>query len=543
MTETRGERALRVLAIGSPAGRERLEVLDRRGRGGIAAAIRRDAAEIVERVRAGGDAALLEAVRRFDGHDSPSAAALRLGAASGNPAGATCAGREPLRAPAVECARTVRAPSPSGDSGPRTEASSPPPEAAAIGPRVADAIERARAAIESYHRAQPHGPGVERLERDGVAIEERRLPIRRVGLYVPGGRFPYPSTVLMTAVPARLAGVEEIVVATPPQAYRDSAVLRHVLELVGVDEVWGMGGAHGVAALAYGTETVRPVDLIAGPGNAWVAAAKQYVAGDVGVDRDAGPSEVVVVATEGAPAPWVAADLLAQAEHDPLAVAVLVTDSATLAGQTAAEVDRQLSLLPTRDTAGAALEAHGAAFVAEDIDEAVAVAERIAPEHLQLIGAAVEERAGDFRNAGAVFVGASSPVVFGDYVAGPSHVLPTGGSARFASGLGTDDFLRRSHTVRFSAEAAAAWAGAAETLAATEGLAAHAAAAKLRGGPEDTGCAADSAGKAIQTGCAGAPAGKAIQTGCAADSAGKAIQTGCAGAPAGIRAVDRETGP
>ena len=504
MTEARGERALRVLAVGSPAGRERLEVLDRRGRGGIAAEIRRDAAEIVDRVRAGGDAALLEAVRRFDGHDSPSAAALRLGAASGNLVGAPRAGREPLQAPAVE--------------GPRAApASSPQPEAAAIGPRVADAIERARAAIESYHRAQPHGPGVRRLERDGVAIEERRLPIRRVGLYVPGGRFPYPSTVLMTAVPARLAGVEEIVVATPPRAYRDSPVLRHVLELVGVDEVWGMGGAHGVAALAYGTETVRPVDLIAGPGNAWVAAAKQYVAGDVGVDRDAGPSEVVVVATEGAPAPWVAADLLAQAEHDPLAVAVLVTDSATLAGQTAAEVDRQLSLLPTRDTAGAALEAHGAAFVAADLDEAIAVAERIAAEHLQLIGVAAEARAGDFRNAGAVFVGASSPVVFGDYVAGPSHVLPTGGSARFASGLGVEDFVRRSHTVRFSAEAAAAWAGAAGTLAATEGLAAHAAAAKLRRGPEDPGCAAD--------------------------PAGKAIQTGCAGAPAGIRAVDRETAP
>ena len=530
MTEARGERALRVLPVGSPAGRERLRLLDRRGRGGIAAEIRRAAAEIVDRVRAGGDAALLEAVRRFDGHDSPSAAALRLGAASGNPVGAIRAGREPVQAPAVECARTVRVPNPSGDSGPRTPASSPPPEAAAIGPRVADAIERARAAIESHHRAQPHGPGVRRLERDGVAIEERRLPIRRVGLYVPGGRFPYPSTVLMTAVPARLAGVEEIVVATPPRAYRDSAVLRHVLELVEADEVWGMGGAHAVAALAYGTESVRPVDLIAGPGNAWVAAAKQYVAGDVGVDRDAGPSEVVVVATDGAPASWVAADLLAQAEHDPLAVAVLVTDSAALAGQAAAEVDRQLSLLPTRDTAGAALEAHGAAFVAADLDEAVAVAERIAPEHLQLIGAAVEARAGDFRNAGAVFVGASSPVVFGDYIAGPSHVLPTGGSARFASGLGVEDFVRRSHTVRFSAGAAAAWAGAAETLAATEGLAAHAAAAKLRGGPENTGCAAD-------------PAGKAIQTGCAADPAGKAIRTGCAGAPAGIRAVDRETGP
>ena len=446
---------MQVLAADSRAGRQRLELLDRRGRGGVAAEIRSAAAEIVDGVRGGGDAALLEAVRRFDGFDAALASDLRLD-------------------------RSL----PGSDLGAR--ASSPHPAATAheLDPQVLTAIERARDAIEVYHRAQPHGPGVQRLERDGVSIEERRLPIRRVGIYVPGGRFSYSSTVLMTAVPARLAGTDELVVATPPQAYLQSPVLRYVLDLVGVDEVWGMGGAHGVAALAYGTESIRAVDLIVGPGNAWVAAAKQHVAGDVGVDRDAGPSEVVIVATDGAPADWVAADLLAQAEHDPLAVAVLVTDSAPLAGRVAVEVDRQLALLPTRDTAAAALEAHGAAFVAGDLDGAVALAERLAPEHLQLIGAAAETRADEMRNAGAVFVGACSPVVFGDYVAGPSHVLPTGGSARFASGLGTDDFLRRSHTVRFSAEAAAAWAGAAETMAATEGLAAHAAAARLRQGGE-----------------------------------------------------------
>ena len=442
MTEVGSNRALEVLAVDSRAGRERLELLDRRGRSGVAAGIRQAAGEIVDGVRGGGDAALLDAVRRFDGFEASSAASLRL------------------------------------DSGPH-------PESAAVDPHVAEAIERARAAIEAYHRAQPHGPGVLRLERGGVAIKERRLAIRRVGIYVPGGRFPYPSTVLMTAVPARLAGVEELVVATPPQAYRGSPVLRHVLDLVGADEVWGMGGAHGVAALAYGTESVRPVDLIAGPGNAWVAAAKQVVSGDVGVDRDAGPSEVVIVATDGAPASWVAADLLAQAEHDPLAVPVLVTDSRSLADRVASEVDRQLAGLPTRGTAAAALKSHGAAFVAVDLDGALALAERLAPEHLQLIGDAAEARADEVRNAGALFVGASSPVVFGDYVAGPSHVLPTGGSARFASGLGVEDFVRRSHTVRFSAEAAAAWAGAAETLANTEGLSAHAAAARLRHGSDD----------------------------------------------------------
>ena len=450
MTETRSAGALRVLAAETRAGRERLALLDRRGRGGVAAGIRQAAAEIVDGVRSGGDAALLDAVRRFDGFDASFVDELRLDGAPGRPADSRSSGAPPAAA----------------DQAP--------------GPDVLASIERAHDAVAAYHLAVLRGPGTDRVERGGVRVEERRIAIRRVGLYVPGGRFPYPSTVLMSAVPARLAGVEEIVVATPPRAYRDSPVLRHVLDLVGVDEVWGMGGAHGIAALAYGTESVRPVDLIAGPGNAWVAAAKQHVAGDVGVDRDAGPSEVVIVATAGAPPETVAADLLAQAEHDPLAVAVLVTDSMALAGRVAAEVGRQLGGLSTAETASAALERHGAAFVAADLDEAVALAERIAPEHLQLIGDAAEDRADDFRNAGAVFVGASSPVVFGDYVAGPSHVLPTGGSARFASGLGTDDFLRRSHTVRFSARAAAAWADAAETLATTEGLFAHAAAARLR---------------------------------------------------------------
>lgn len=445
MTETGNAGALRVLDPDSRAGRELLARLDCRGRGGVAAEIRQAAAEIVERVRAGGDAALLEAVRRLDGFDVRSASSLRL------------------------------------DGGGDVTRS----DADAVDSQVAEAIESARSAIEIFHRAQLHGPGVQRLERDGVSVEVRRLPIRRVGIYVPGGRFPYPSTVLMTAVPARLAGVEELVVATPPHACLESAALRYVLDQVGADEVWGMGGAHGIAALAYGTESIRAVDLIVGPGNAWVTAAKQLVAGDVGVDRDAGPSEVVIVAANGAPPSWIAADLLAQAEHDPLAVAVLVTDSRALARRAASEVDRQLSRLPTRETASSALEAHGAAFVTADLDAALALAERLAPEHLQLIGADAEARAAEVRNAGAVFVGASSPVVFGDYVAGPSHVLPTGGSARFASGLGIEDFVRRSHTVRFSGEAAKAWAGVAETLATAEGLAAHAAAAGRRRSAED----------------------------------------------------------
>ncbi len=465
MTEIGNGGTLRVLTVDSRAGRKRLERLDRRGRGGIAAEIRHAAARIVERVRADGDGPLLDAVRRFDGFEARSVGELLFG---GSRAGSTSE-TAVIKLQVIDL-------------------------------KVAEAIERSRAAIEAYHRSRPLGPGVTRLEREGVSIEERRLPIRRVGIYVPGGRFPYPSTVLMTALPARLAGVEELVVATPPRAYVESPVLRHVLDLVGADEVWGMGGAHAVAALAYGTESIRAVDLIAGPGNAWVAAAKQHVAGDVGVDRDAGPSEVVIVAADGAPASWVAADLLAQAEHDPLAVAVLVTDSRALAERTASEVDRQLSLLPTRDTAAAALEAHGAAFVTVNLDAALALAERLAPEHLQLIGAAAEGRAPEVRNAGAVFVGAPSPVVFGDYVAGPSHVLPTGGSARFASGLGIEDFVRRSHTVRFSRAASRAWAGAAETLATAEGLAAHAAAAGLRRGARGESSTASSAPRQASSG-------------------------------------------
>ncbi len=433
--------ALRVLDVGSAAGRRHLDLLERRGRGGVTPGIRDAAAEIVQRVRAGGDRELLALVRRFDGFEAAAAAALRL-----------------------DVDRADRAP---------------------VDPEVAAAIESAHGAIDAYHRAHLRRPGVERSSGGGVVIEERRIPIRRVGLYVPGGRFPYPSTVLMTAVPARLAGVEELVVATPPRAYLDSPVLRHVLARVGVDEVWGMGGAHAVAALAYGTEQIRPVDLIAGPGNAWVAAAKQLVAADVGVDRDAGPSEVVIVASAGALPELVASDLLAQAEHDPLAVAVLLTDETRLARAAALEVARQLERLPTAETAALALERHGAALVARDLDQAMALLEQLAPEHAQLIGAEAEARADVVRNVGALFVGGASPVVFGDYIAGPSHVLPTGGSARFASGLGTDDFLRRSHTVRFSAAAAASWSLPAETLATTEGLSAHAAAARLRRGLED----------------------------------------------------------
>ncbi len=354
-------------------------------------------------------------------------------------------------------------------------------------PRLPDgferALERSIEAVARFHRRQTSHEGF-RLEEDGVILEERRLPLRRVGIYVPGGRFPYPSSVVMSVVPATLAGVEQIVVVTPPRAWQDSAALRFTLERLGVYEVWGMGGAHAIGALAFGTESIDPVDLIAGPGNAWVTAAKQLVSGRVGVDRDAGPSEVVIVADREADPEWVAADLLAQAEHDPQALAILVTPDSGLAKRVTREVEKRLSGLSTAETARAALSTGGVAFLVSDLEEALDVAERIAPEHMQLMGPGAEKLADRVRHAGALFVGSGSPVVLGDYVAGPSHVLPTGGTARFSSGLGVDDFVRRSHTVQFGPEASTEWARDAAVLASVEGLEAHERSARLRVGDD-----------------------------------------------------------
>ncbi|HVS16195.1 MAG TPA: histidinol dehydrogenase [Thermoanaerobaculia bacterium] len=423
--------SLRIHRVGSRAGERALERIAARGAATVHRRVMTGARKIVEAVRRGGDRALLDAVARLDGLAAGDVAALR-------------------RRPAAEPV-------------PRLE------------PTLEQALDRAVRAVERYHRRQAeHALAGFELELDGTRLVERRIPLRRVGLYVPGGRFPYPSTVLMSALPARLAGVEQVVMATPPAAWESSPLLRAAAARAGVDEVWTMGGAQAIAALAHGTETVERVDLIAGPGNAWVTAAKQLVRGVVGVDQDAGPSEVVIVAAGGAPAAWVAADLLAQAEHDPDAVVVLVTPERALARLVAAEVERQLQGVETAEIARASLAGRrSCALVVAGIEEALAVAERIAPEHLQLMGPEAEALEPRVRCAGAVFVGSSTPTVFGDYVAGPSHVLPTGGTARFASGLSVENFVRRSHTVRFSADAARAWAGAAGELAGVEGLAAH----------------------------------------------------------------------
>jgi len=429
-----------IVTVGSRSGRSTLERLAGRGASVLDKKTVQKAEALVDAIRQGGDRALLAAVRKLDGVTADSVAELAL---------------SPL-----------------------------PDDEAKLPAGFVEAFERARAAIERFHAPQAaERQAGYRVEEEGVELAEVVTPLSRVGIYVPGGRASYPSTVLMTAIPARLAGVAEIAVATPPAGYRESAPLRYALETLGLREVWGMGGAQAIAAFAYGTETIRRVDKIVGPGNAWVTAAKRIVAGDVGIDGLAGPSEVVIVADPGSDPEGVAADLLAQAEHDPRAMAVLVTTDAKLARKVATAVERQLADLAdsaTAKTSRAALADCGAALVVADIEEALDTVERLAPEHLQLVGLEAEGLATLVRSAGAVFVGPATPVVFGDYLAGPSHVLPTGGSARFASGLGVADFLRRSHRVRFTPEAAAHRAAAAAVLADAEGLPAHAAAARRR---------------------------------------------------------------
>ncbi len=421
---------LDIVKADSRQGRKLMERLRHRGDDLLDAEVLQRAGRIVESVRRGGDKALLKAVRKYDRGAARTIDQLRLTA---------------------------------------------PAAAEDLAPGVEQALERAIAAVERYHQPQVHAGY--RTSDSGVELTERRSALRRVGVYVPGGRAAYPSTAVMTVVPARLAGVEEIVVVTPPRAWQASSALRYVLERLEVREVWGMGGAQAVAALAYGTESVARVDKIVGPGNAWVTAAKHLVSADVAIDGLAGPSEVVIVASGDADPALVAADLLAQAEHDPRALALLVTDRRKLAKAVAGELSRQLKSLPTAGVARRALEA---ALVVADMDQALAVADEVAPEHLQLIGADAEALAERVRNASAIFVGPTSPAAFGDYLAGPSHVLPTAGTARFASALGVEDFVRRSHVVRFDAVAARRAASATAILADAEGLPAHAAAARRR---------------------------------------------------------------
>jgi len=348
--------------------------------------------------------------------------------------------------------------------------------AAAVTPPLRAALELAAQRIRAFHDRQRE-PDVD-VTLDGVRLELRVTPLARVGLYVPGGTARYPSSVLMTAIPAKVAGVPEVVMVTPGAS--DEALL--AARIAGVDRVFELGGAQAVAALAFGTETVPRVDKIVGPGNAWVASAKRQVYGEVDIDSIAGPSEVLIIADGDANPAWVAADLIAQAEHDPDAWAILVTPSEPLASAVDAELIRQLDSLPRRAIAERALGSHGAAVIVDSLDAAVGFANRFAPEHLELQCANPRGIAAACTTAGAIFVGAYASEAAGDYLAGGNHVLPTGGAARYASPLGVHDFRKRTSLIEYDAAAAAAHAGAIAALAACEGLDGHGRSALLRKG-------------------------------------------------------------
>ncbi len=339
------------------------------------------------------------------------------------------------------------------------------------------ALNRAAAQIEAFHRRQLRS-GFVSLDRPGTMLGQLVRPVERVGVYVPGGtggRTPLVSSVLMGAIPAKVAGVEQIIMVTPPTA--DGRVNPHLLaaaQRAGVDMVYKVGGAWAVAALAFGTATIPKVDVIVGPGNLYVTLAKQIVAGSVGIDIIAGPSEVLVIADDSADPEFIAADLLAQAEHDARASAVLVTTSAVLAAGVRAEMERQLGELDRADIARASIERFGAVFVTPDVTRAIDLSNRMAPEHLELHLREPFTRLGQIRNAGAVFIGEYTPEPVGDYMAGPNHVLPTAGTARFASALSVDHFLKRTSIIHYSAEALRREAADILRLAEVEGLGAHA---------------------------------------------------------------------
>jgi len=353
---------------------------------------------------------------------------------------------------------------------------------AVVPPLLREALESARASISAFHREQVRVDG--RHEREGIVVRELRRPVDRAGLYVPGGRARYPSTVLMTAVPARVAGVGELVLCVPPGA--DGAVDPTVLAaaaLAGVDEVYRVGGAQAIAAMAYGTETIASVDVIVGPGNVYVATAKREVAGEgvVGVPSAfTGPSEVVVVADEVTPVDYAAIDLVVQAEHGPDGLAWLITWSEDAAEAITAAVERIVAASPRKSDITATLAHGGYAVVVDGPEQAVAVANAIAPEHLELMNADPESLLPLVRHAGAVFCGAYAPASVGDYLAGPSHVLPTFGSARFSSALRVDDFVKTMHAVTLDEAALARVAPHVVALAEAEGLDAHAESVRVR---------------------------------------------------------------
>ena len=391
---------------------------------------------IVDDVRARGDAALIEATRKFDRLEL-TAATMRVSAAEIDAAEKSCA------------------------------------------PETMAALHLARDRIETFHRRQK--PRDDRfIDGLGVELGARWSAIDAVGLYVPGGSAAYPSSVLMNAVPAMVAGVPRVVMVVPSPDGKLNPLVLAAAKLAGVSEIYRVGGAQAIAALAYGTATIAPVAKIVGPGNAYVAAAKRLVFGKVGIDMIAGPSEVLVIADDGANPQWIAADLLAQAEHDASAQALLITDSDEIAAGVERALESQLATLPRKAIASASWHDFGAIIRVADIEEAVPLANAIAAEHLEIMVADAEALAERITNAGAIFLGSHTPEAIGDYVGGSNHVLPTARSARFSSGLGVLDFMKRTSMLRTGAEQLRALGPAAIALGKAEGLDGHARSVAIR---------------------------------------------------------------
>ncbi len=394
-------------------------------------------AAILADVRARGDAAVLEYTKRFDHVDAPSVAALAI--------------------PAVEFAAAFDA----------------------LATRERDALSTAAARIRAFHERQ-RAESWTFTEADGTRLGQKVTPLARVGLYVPGGKAAYPSSVLMNALPAAVAGVTDIVMLVPtPGGGRNPLVLA-AAHLAGITCAYAVGGAQAIAALAYGTATIPAVDKIVGPGNAYVAAAKRRVFGVVGIDMIAGPSEILIIADSSANPDWVAMDLFAQAEHDEVAQAMLLSPDAALLDAVAASIARQLPAMPRKEIIAASLLRRGALVRVKSLDEACTIADHIAPEHLELAVADPEPLLARLRHAGAIFLGHYSSEAIGDYCAGPNHILPTARSARFFSPLGVYDFQKRSSVIAISFAGAQTLGRTAMTLAQGEGLAAHARSAELR---------------------------------------------------------------
>ena len=395
--------------------------------------VSRDVAAIIAAVRDRGEAAVAEYTQAFDRHDLP------------------------WRIDPAECAAAYRA----------------------LAPDLRDSLDLAAARIRAYHERQRPADS-EWTDPAGVRLGARWRPVDAAGLYVPGGRAAYPSSLLMNAIPAKVAGVGRLAMVTPtPDGAINSLVLA-AAHLAGVDELWRIGGAQAIAALAYGAGPIAPVDMVVGPGNAWVAEAKRQLYGTVGIDMVAGPSEIVVIADGDNDPDWIAADLLSQAEHDTVTQSILLTDDSAFADRVAAAVEAQLDTLATGETARTAWEANGAIVIVRTLADAIPLSDRLAPEHLQLAVADPQPLFDRVRHAGSVFLGRLTPEAIGDYVAGPNHVLPTGRRARFSSGLSVLDFVKRTSFIQLDAPALAALGPATVALAEAEGLPAHARSVALR---------------------------------------------------------------